>query len=390
MEETGATLNRFEVASIVARLLMLGAFSYFSLKFMMNTLDPTKKQKKEAQLRAQVMFERLNLKNIKTKLNEYELVVASQLIDPQTIDISWNHIGGLDVAIDDIKSEVILPMKVPHIFSNQHNHKPPTGVLLHGPPGCGKTMLAKATAKEAGARFINLEVAMLTDKWYGESQKLAKAVFTLAKKIQPCIIFIDEIDSFLRSRDSHDHEATAMIKAQFMTLWDGLETDNDCQVIIMGATNRPRDVDKAILRRMPAMYSIGLPTAKERKEILNAMLEPDSLEASVDLDRIAELTEDFSGSDLREMYRASANVRIKEYAKFHPELFGMSQQNASSSSSTSSSTENYSLLNGGNGGSDNNQLRRIRMEDFLGVIQKMLESRRLVGVGTGHSVIGID
>lgn len=181
-----------------------------------------------------------------------------------------------------------------------------------------------------------------------------------------------------------------MIKAQFMTLWDGLETDNDCQVIIMGATNRPRDVDKAILRRMPAMYSISLPTAKERKEILNAMIEPDALEAGVDLDRIAELTEDFSGSDLREMYRASANVRIKEYAKFHPELFGMSQQNASSSSSTTSSTENYSLINGGNGGSDNNQLRQIRMDDFLGVIHKMVESRRLVGVGTGHSVIGID
>lgn len=389
MEETGA-LNRLEVASMVARLLMLGAFSYFSLKFLMNTLDPTKKQKKEAQVRAQVIFDRLNLKNIKTKLNEYELVVASQLIDPQTIDISWDNIGGLDNVIDDIKSEVILPMKVPYIFSNQRNHKPPTGVLLHGPPGCGKTMLAKATAKEAGARFVNLEVAMLTDKWYGESQKLAKAVFTLAKKIQPCIIFIDEIDSFLRSRDSHDHEATAMIKAQFMTLWDGLETDKDCQVIIMGATNRPRDVDRAILRRMPAMYSIGLPNASKRKEILNAMIEPDALELTVDLDRIAELTEDFSGSDLREMYRATANVRIKEYAKFHPELFGMAQNNASSSSSTTSSTENYSLINGGNGGSDTNHLRQIRMEDFVGVIHKMIESRRLVGVGSGHSVIGID
>ena len=82
--------------------------------------------------------------------------------------------------------------------------------------GCGKTMIAKATAREAGARFINLDTAVLTDKWYGESQKLAGAVFSLAEKIQPCIIFIDEIDSLLRSRDTHDHEATAMIKAQFM------------------------------------------------------------------------------------------------------------------------------------------------------------------------------
>lgn len=382
-------LSRLEVASLITRLVMLGAFSYFSLKFMMNALDPTKKQKKDAQKRAQILFDRLNLSNFKAKLNEYELVVASQLIDPQSIDISWNSIGGLDNIIDDIKSEVILPMRMPYIFANSPNHKPPTGVLLHGPPGCGKTMLAKATAREAGARFINLEVAMLTDKWYGESQKLAKAVFTLAKKIQPCIIFIDEIDSFLRSRDSHDHEATAMVKAQFMTLWDGLETDNDCQVIIMGATNRPRDVDRAILRRMPAMYSIGLPNANKRKEILSAMIEPGFLHESVELDRIAELTEDFSGSDLRELYRAAAMIRVKEYAKYHPELFGF-MKDASSSSSTTSSTENYSLINGGNGGSDNNQLRQIRMDDFVSVIHKMVESRRQLGMGTGHAVIGID
>lgn len=382
-------LSRAEMASLLARLLMLGAFSYYSLKYMMSALDPTKKQKKEAQKRAQILIDRLNLRDLKVKLNEYELVVASQLIDPQSIEISWGNIGGLDSVIDDIKSEVILPIRMPDIFSSSPNHKPPTGVLLHGPPGCGKTMLAKATAREACARFINLEVAMLTDKWYGESQKLAKAVFTLAKKIQPCIIFIDEIDSFLRSRDSHDHEATAMLKAQFMTLWDGLETDTDCQVIIMGATNRPRDVDRAILRRMPAMYSIGLPNALKRKEILKAMIEPGVLDPGVDLDRVAELTEDFSGSDLRELYRAADMVRVREYARYHPEVFAFMHNN-SSSSSTSSSTENYSLLNGGNGNGDGNQLRQLRMEDFVSVIHKMLESRRLLGSGTGHSVIGID
>lgn len=93
------------------------------------------------------------------------------------------------------------------------------GVLLHGPPGCGKTLIAKATAREAGTNFINLDVSILTDKWYGESQKLASAVFSLAVKIQPCIIFIDEIDSLLRSRNALDHEATAMMK---VSAWDYL------------------------------------------------------------------------------------------------------------------------------------------------------------------------
>lgn len=364
-------LNKVQVLAILARLLMVGAFSYYSVKFIANTLDPTKNQKKDAQKRAQMIFEKLNISSPSLKLNEYELVVASQLIDPRSIDVTWRDIGGLDNIINDIKSEVILPMRMPGLLGSSRNHRPPTGVLLHGPPGCGKTMLAKATAREAGARFINLEVAMLTDKWYGESQKLAKAVFTLAKKIQPCIIFIDEIDSFLRSRDSHDHEATAMVKAQFMTLWDGLDTDTDCQVIIMGATNRPRDVDRAILRRMPAMYSISLPDTNKRKEILAAMIEPGTVGPSVKLQRLAELTEEFSGSDLREMYRAAAMIRVKEYVNDHPGIFD------SETITTTTTTTSAGFTSA-------NQLRPISMDDFVSVINKMIESRGLLGMVCVH------
>lgn len=361
-------LNRLQALTLVLRFVAMGAFSYYSIKYLANTLDPTKNQKRDAQRRAQSLFEKLNMSNMSLKLNEYELVVASQLIDPSSVDITWSDIGGLDSVINDLKSEVILPMKMPEIMQRSRNHRPPTGVLLHGPPGCGKTMLAKATAREAGARFINLEVAMLTDKWYGESQKLAKAVFTLAKKIQPCIIFIDEIDSFLRSRDSHDHEATAMVKAQFMTLWDGLETDNECQVIIMGATNRPRDVDRAILRRMPAMYSIGLPDANKRKEILSAMVEPDSLDPSIKLERLADLTEEFSGSDLREMYRAADMIRVKEFVNENPELFDSSLGSVAQRGSMATAY----------------RLRRITMDDFVSVINKMIESRGLLGMVCVH------
>ncbi|XP_045898218.1 outer mitochondrial transmembrane helix translocase-like [Micropterus dolomieu] len=129
-----------------------------------------------------------------------------------------------------MKETVILPVQKRHLFQGSRLLQPPKGVLLYGPPGCGKTLIAKATAKEAGFRFINLQPSTLTDKWYGESQKLAAAVFSLAVKLQPSIIFVDEIDSFLRSRSSSDHEATAMMKAQFMSLWDGLDTDYHCQV----------------------------------------------------------------------------------------------------------------------------------------------------------------
>ena len=162
------------------------------------------------------------------------MVIASHLVVPDDITVSWSDIAGLDAVIEELRESVVLPIRHRNLFANSQLWQAPKGVLLHGPPGCGKTLIAKATAKEAGMRFINLDVAMLTDKWYGESQKLASAVFSLAAKLQPCIVFIDEIDSFLRSRNTHDHEATAMMKTQFMMLWDGLSTSQGSTVIVMG------------------------------------------------------------------------------------------------------------------------------------------------------------
>lgn len=157
-----------------------------------------------------------------------------------------------------------------------------------------------------------MDISALTDKWYGESQKLAAAVFTLAIKIQPCIIFIDEIDSFLRRRETHDHEATSMMKAQFMTLWDGLISNKNCLVIVMGATNRPYDVDNAIRRRMPATFHITLPSLEKREQILKLILSNEYLDEDVDLKKLASLTDHFSGSDLKELCRLSAMLRVKE------------------------------------------------------------------------------
>lgn len=346
-------INRAKALSMLLQLVMLGAFSYFSIKLVSNVLDPTQSRRKEAQKKAQVLFNKLNLSNL--KLDEYEIQVASQLIDPNSINVTWNDICGLDDIINKIRSHVILPMKLASSSAELRNFRTPTGILFFGPPGCGKTMLAKATAREAGARFINLDVAMLTDKWYGESQKFAKAVFTLAKKIQPCIIFIDEIDTFLRSRDSHDHEATAMVKAQFMKLWDGLETDSNSQVIVMGATNRPRDVDSAILRRMPAMYEIRLPDIDERVDILAGMVDHDTLDSSVDLAGLAEITSGYSGSDLREMCRAAAMVRLEEFTKENPAFF--SEQRTHQMGTVTS------------------DLRKITMRDFEQVTSSMSANR---------------
>lgn len=310
-----SSITRNEVVQFVLRISLVSIVTYYSAKWLMKNLDPTNKSKKKAIEKAEDILRKLG-PNIKrqavTNLNDYELVIASHLVVPENISVSWDSIAGLDHVCQEIKESLVFPVCHRDMFSGSALYQAPKGVLLYGPPGCGKTLIAKATAKEAGMRFINLDVAMLTDKWYGESQKLASAVFSLAVKIQPCIIFIDEIDSFLRARNSSDHEATAMMKTQFMMLWDGLNTESDSTVIVMGATNRPQDLDKAILRRMPAQFHIGLPSEDQRLKILQLILRQEKLSRDVEFAQLARMTNGYSGSDLREMCRNASVYRIRK------------------------------------------------------------------------------
>lgn len=144
--------------------------------------------------------------------------IAAEIILPSQIDVDFESIGGLEHIITSLQESVIAPLCQPELFQSGGDLlQAPKGVLLFGPPGTGKTMLAKALAKESGATFINMHVSTLMNKWFGESNKLVAALFSLARRLQPSIIFIDEIDSFLSSRKMGDHEITATVKAEFMT-----------------------------------------------------------------------------------------------------------------------------------------------------------------------------
>ena len=168
-------------------------------------------------------------------------------------------------------------------------------------------MIAKALAKESNACFINVRAASLQSKWFGDAQKLVTAVFTLAWKIQPCIIFIDEIDSFLGTRKSSEHEAVTSMKTEFMALWDGFLTDNNARVLVLAATNRPWDIDEAILRRLPRAYEVPLPDAQQRRRILSVLLRGEDVDEAVwrdgdgALTTLAEEAEGYSGSDLQDL-----------------------------------------------------------------------------------------
>ncbi|XP_049326557.1 outer mitochondrial transmembrane helix translocase [Astyanax mexicanus] len=306
-------LTRNEVVGMLVRLTVFGAATYYSIKWVVEALDPTQKQKTQAKKRAEHLMKQIGVEGV--SLNEYEMNIATQLVVPRSMKVTWRDVAGHDDIITELQDTVILPFQKRHLFRGSKLFQPPRGVLLYGPPGCGKTLIAKATAKASGCRFINLQASTLTDKWYGESQKLTAAVFSLAVKLQPCIIFIDEIDSFLRNRSSLDHEATAMMKAQFMSLWDGLETGECTQVMVMGATNRPQDLDPAILRRMPTTFHVGLPNATQRQEILRLILSGENLSNAINLKEIAEKTEGYSGSDLRELCRDAAMYRVRDYVR---------------------------------------------------------------------------
>jgi SpoVK/Ycf46/Vps4 family AAA+-type ATPase len=251
-------------------------------------------------------------------LNQYEQAVAMDVVAPEDIAVSFEDIGGLDEIIEELKESVIYPLTMPHLYASTSSLlTAPSGVLLYGPPGCGKTMLAKALASESGACFINLHISTLTEKWYGDSNKLVNAVFSLARKLQPAIVFIDEIDAVLGTRRSGEHEASGMVKAEFMTHWDGLTSANSTgepqRIVVLGATNRIQDIDEAILRRMPKKFPVTLPPTAQRLRILSLILKDTKVDRdNFNLHYLVNTMAGMSGSDIKEACRDAAMVPVRE------------------------------------------------------------------------------
>ncbi|GKD13420.1 ATPase family AAA domain-containing protein 1-like protein, partial [Tanacetum coccineum] len=200
------------------------AVSYWVIITGLRQLDTNREENKRAVEQRKHLFRRLNRTFIQT--TPYEDIIACDVVNPNNVDVEFDSIGGLDSTKQALYELAILPLRRPKLFASGRLLGLQKGVLLYGPPGTGKTMLAKAIAKES-------------------------AVFSLAHKLQPAIIFIDEVDSFLRQRRSSDNDALTNMKTEFMALWDGFTTDKNARVMVLAATNRPSDLDEAILRRLP-------------------------------------------------------------------------------------------------------------------------------------------
>ncbi|KAH6827392.1 AAA-type ATPase family protein [Perilla frutescens var. hirtella] len=253
-----------------------------------------------------------SLKDVATE-NEFEKKLLGEVIPPDDIGVTFDDIGALENVKETLKELVMLPLQRPELFSKGQLRKPCKGILLFGPPGTGKTMLAKAVATEAGANFINISMSSITSKWFGEGEKYVKAVFTLASKIAPSVIFVDEVDSMLGRRESPgEHEAMRKMKNEFMVNWDGLRTKDKERVLVLAATNRPFDLDEAVIRRLPRRLMVSLPDALNREKILKVILATEELGPTVDLEAVAKMTEGYSGSDLKNLCVAAAHYPIRE------------------------------------------------------------------------------
>ncbi|KAF8657509.1 hypothetical protein HU200_060071 [Digitaria exilis] len=247
----------------------------------------------------------------KVKDNEYEKRIRETVIPAGEIGVTFDDIGALDDIKQSIQELVMLPLQRPDLFTGGLL-KPCRGILLFGPPGTGKTMLAKAIADEAGASFINISFSSFASKWYGDAEKSIRALFSLAAKIAPAIIFLDEVDSMLGTRkQSNEHEVSRRIKTEFMTHWDGLLSKSSVKILVLAATNRPFDLDEAIIRRFEHRIMVGLPSLESREVILNKLLSKEKVE-NIDFKELARLTEGYSGSDLKNLCVTAAYRPMRE------------------------------------------------------------------------------
>uniref|UniRef100_A0A7S3YUU7 AAA+ ATPase domain-containing protein n=1 Tax=Lotharella globosa TaxID=91324 RepID=A0A7S3YUU7_9EUKA len=299
----------------------LGLGVWLGINQLMSVADPTKEKKKERNMQPELRA-RLQKNGYSAEMSDYEATMLQHITFPSEIDVNLDDIGGCELIKEAMEEIFILPFEKPEFFRGSLLC-PPKGLLFYGSPGTGKTMMAKAICKTTGCTFFNIRISTIKSKWFGDSVKLINGLFTLAHKLQPSVIFLDEIDAFLHERSAgRDGDASLAMKAEFMSLWDGLISDKKSRVIVLGATNRPADIDKAILRRLPRQFEFKMPDQKAREQILAKILKESHLDELGEYDErpvsaaiLAKLTAGYSGSDLLEMCKASALIPMKEYIR---------------------------------------------------------------------------
>lgn len=248
-----------------------------------------------------------HLKGVDSKLAQ---TLLDEIVENDT-SITWEDVVGLELPKRTLQEIVILPALRPELFTGLR--APARGLLLFGPPGNGKTMLAKAVAHESKATFFNISASSLTSKWVGEGEKLVRSLFALSRELQPSIIFIDEVDALLGRRSESDHDAMRRLKNEFLLQFDGMHSSEGEKILVMAATNRPQELDDAALRRFEKRIYVPLPAHEARKAVLQKLLSKhNNTISNKQLEQLARVCQGYSGSDLTALAKDAALGPIRE------------------------------------------------------------------------------
>lgn len=251
------------------------------------------------------------LKKIRKTCNSHEKSLLRGVVNPDSIRTTFKDVHAPPETIESLKNLTTLSLTRPEAFKyGVLATDKITGLLLYGPPGTGKTLLAKAVAKESGATVLEVSGSDVYDMYVGESEKNVRAIFTLARKLSPCVVFVDEADAIFASRGSGtNRNSHKELINQFLREWDGM---TDTNAFIMVATNRPFDLDDAALRRLPRRLLVDLPVEKDREAILAIHLREEALDPAASLPHLAANTPLYSGSDLKNLAVAAALTAVRE------------------------------------------------------------------------------
>uniref|UniRef100_A0A6U4IE80 AAA+ ATPase domain-containing protein n=1 Tax=Phaeomonas parva TaxID=124430 RepID=A0A6U4IE80_9STRA len=274
------------------------------------------------------------------ELTEEERALLGALVDTASLGTAFENIGGLEEQKSALEELVVYPMRVAAAESaaaeaavaaerdgttpppqglGAHSHnpwtghpllRPPTGILLYGPPGCGKTMLIRAAAREAGVNLLQITPGVIESKWFGESAQNVRALFGLARKLQPCLVYIDEVDALCLER--HQESNSRDLKAELLQQWDGLRGVRGDRIIILGSTNSLQDLDEAFQRRFVRSIQVPYPSYNERVQVLRKVMEGVALDPKLSLPTVAAATDGYSASDLEELARAALHRPVRE------------------------------------------------------------------------------
>jgi len=236
--------------------------------------------------------------------------ILSEIVESKP-DVKFDDVVGLVEAKQILKEIIIIPNLRPDLFTGLRS--PPRGLLLFGPPGTGKTMIAKAVATECKCTFFSISASSLTSKYLGESEKLVRALFQLAYEMQPSVVFIDEIESILSKRKEDENDAMKRLKTEFLIQFDGVGSSEENRVLIIGATNRPFDLDPAVIRRLPKRVYVGPFNDEDKKGFIKKIITQNKCNISdEEFMKIAKMCNNYSNSDLKELCREAAYEPLRE------------------------------------------------------------------------------